>query len=140
MDTSCVSSKYVRETPKHGPSLSEIGLGGLKKETPKCRPSPTQVDCSGKIEVNHTSGCMLSEVDWKAHDSSLFVYLEQIDHNGESSLLLYLEKIDHDGKPQDFFTSGIWGRLLQGKFSTSQLWGGPSKGNIFQPQEFLSFM
>ena len=73
--------------------------------------SLTEVDWGGKIEANHTSGFMLSEVDWRAHESSLFLYLEQIDHTGEphqSSLFLYLEKIDHNGKPQDFFTSGLW--------------------------------
>ena len=102
-----------------------------------------EVDWGGRIEANHTSGCMLSEVDWEAHDSSLFLYLEQIDHDGEphkSSLFNYLQQIDHDGEPQDFFPSGSWRGLLQGKFSTSQLWGGPSKGNFFQPQEFMSIM
>ena len=80
---------------------------------------------------------MISEVDWViAHDSSLFLYLEQIDHDGEphqSSPFLYLEQIDHNGEPKEIFTSGLWGGLLQGKFSM----GGPSKGNIFQPQEFM---
>ena len=39
---------------------------------------------------------MLSEVEWGAHESSLFLYLEQIDHDGEpheSSLFIYLEKL-----------------------------------------------
>ena len=79
----------------------------------------TEVDWGGKIKANHTGGCMLSEVDWGAHDSSLFLYLEQIDHDGEPhkpSPFLYLEQIDHDGEPQDFFTSGLWGEVLQGNF------------------------
>ena len=78
-----------------------------------------EVDWGGKVEANHTSGCMLSEVDWGADDSSLFLYLEKIDHDEEpheSSLFLYLKQIDHDGEPQDFFTSGLWGELLQGNF------------------------
>ena len=51
--------------------------------------------------VAYTRGCMLSEVDWGAHDSSFF---------------LYLEHIDHDGDPKDFFTTGLWGGLPQRKF------------------------
>ena len=79
----------------------EVDWGGLKKETPKHGPSLTEVDWGGKYEANHRSGCMLSEVDWGAHESSLF---------------LYLEEIDHGRKPQDFFTLGLWGGLLHGKF------------------------
>ena len=41
-------------------------------------------------------GRILSEVDWGALDSSLFLYLVQI---------------DHDAKPKDFFTQGLWGGL-----------------------------
>ena len=48
-------------------------------------------------------GCILSEVDWGAHDSSLF---------------LYLVHIDHDPKPKDFFTQGLWGGLPQRTSST----------------------
>ena len=36
----------------------------------------TGVARGGKIKANHTGGCMLSEVDWGAHESSLFFYLE----------------------------------------------------------------
>ena len=43
-------------------------------------------------------GCMLSEVDWGAHDPSFF---------------LYLVHIDHDAMPKDFFTQGLWGGLPQ---------------------------
>ena len=56
-----------------------------------------------KIEANHTSGYMLSEVDWGPHDSSPFIYQEHIDHDGES---------------KDFFTPGLRGGLPQQKFST----------------------
>ena len=42
-------------------------------------------------------GCILSEVDWVAQDSSLFFYLAHI---------------DYDAKPKDFFTQGLWGGLL----------------------------
>ena len=48
-------------------------------------------------------GCMLSEVDWGAHDSSFF---------------LYLVHIDHDAKPKDFFTQGLWGGQPQRTSST----------------------
>ena len=48
-------------------------------------------------------GCILSEVDWGAPDSSLF---------------LYLVHIDHDAKPKDFFTQGLWGGLPQRTSST----------------------
>ena len=46
---------------------------------------------------------MLSEVDWRAHDSSFF---------------LYLVHIDHDTKPKDLFTQGLWGGLLERTPST----------------------
>ena len=60
---------------------------------------------SGKQFINNydptlytMDGCILSEVDWGAHDSSLF---------------LYLMYIDHYAKPKDFFTQGFWGGLPQ---------------------------
>ena len=64
MNTSCVSNNHVKQTCKHGPSLTEVDWGGLKKETLKCGPSLMEVYWAGKIEANHTSGCILSEVDW----------------------------------------------------------------------------
>ena len=112
VNTSYVSSKHV---------WTGQGFCYANKR-PKCRLNHMDVDWGGNIEANHASGCMLSEVDWVAHNSTLSLYLEQIDHDGEA---------------QDFFTSGLWEGLLQGKFSTSQLWGRPSNGNIFQPQEFI---
>ena len=47
--------------------------------------------------------CILSKVDWGAHDSSFF---------------LYVVHIDHDAKPIDFFTQGLWGELPQRTSST----------------------
>ena len=58
------------------------------------------------------NGCILSEVDWGAHDSSFF---------------LYLAHIDHDVKPKDFFTQGLWVGLpqttfyLKDSFATGQI-------------------
>ena len=49
------------------------------------------------------NGFLLSEVDWVAHDSSFF---------------LYLKHIDHDGDPNDLFTQGLWGELPQRTSST----------------------
>ena len=48
-------------------------------------------------------GCILSEVDWGAHDSFLF---------------LYLVHIDHDANPKGFFTQGLWRGLPQRTSST----------------------
>ena len=63
-----------------------------------------EVDWGGKIKPNQTtSECMLTEVDWGAHDSSFFLYLKYIDHNG---------------KPKHLFTQGLWGRLPQKTSST----------------------
>ena len=41
---------------------------------------------------------MLSEIAWEAHDSSLFLCLEQS---------------EHDGEPKGIFTPGLWGGLPQ---------------------------
>ena len=46
---------------------------------------------------------LLSEVDWGAHDSRFF---------------LFLENIDYDAKPMEFFTQGLWGELQQTMSST----------------------
>ena len=53
--------------------------------------------------LNPMDGCMLSEINWGAHDSSFF---------------LYLVHIDHDAKPKDFLTQGLWGGLPQETSST----------------------
>ena len=58
-------------------------------------------------------GCILSEVDWGAHDSSPNhvngFLLSEVDWGAcDSSFFHYLEYIDHDGDPNDFFTQGLW--------------------------------
>ena len=45
---------------------------------------------------NHINESLLSEVDWGAHDSSVF---------------LFLVNIDYDAKPNESSTQGIWGEL-----------------------------
>ena len=74
VNTSSVYSKYVWT----GQGVCSV------KETPKSRPNI--------MEVDYTSGCRLCEVDWGAHDSSLFLYLEQIFHDGESQDFFALQR------------------------------------------------
>ena len=45
---------------------------------------------------NHMNKSMLSEVDWGAHDSSVF---------------LFLVNIDYDAKPNESPIQGLWGEL-----------------------------
>ena len=80
MSTFPLSTKYAwigqdipsaKEIPNHGCSISEIDRGAHDS-------SP-----------NVMNGFLLSEVDWGACDSSFFLYLKCIDHNG---------------KPKDLFT------------------------------------
>ena len=120
MDTSHVSSKHVKETPKHGSSLSEVDWGDLRKGTPKHGPSIMKVDWGGKIEANHTNGCMLCEVDWGAHETHTSGFMvSEVDWEAHhSSFFLYLEHIDHDGEPKNFFSKGLWGGLPQTRVST----------------------
>ena len=99
-----------------------------------------EVDWGEKLTVNHTSECMLSEVDWGSHqthqnghsftevdwggyDSSsnhrngfLLAEVDWGAHN--SSFFLYLVHIDGDARPMDFFTQGLWGELPKRTFST----------------------
>ena len=90
MDTPHAFSNHVMATLNHGLSLLEVDWGDPKGESTKHGPSLMDVDWGGKIKPNHTtSECMLSEIDWVAHDSSFS---------------LYLEYLDHDGEPKDFFT------------------------------------
>ena len=58
--------------------------------------------CGCPIANWHES--LLSEVDWGAHHSSVF---------------LFLVNIDYDAKSQDFFTQGIWGGLAVRTSSTT---------------------
>ena len=84
--------------------------------------SITKVDQGGHDpSLYPMDGCMLSGVDWQAHDSSFF---------------LYLVHIDNDAKPKDFFTQGLQGGLpqrisstplmeyLKGSFYTGQIGDG----------------
>ena len=67
---------------------------------------------------------MLSEVDWGVHDSSFF---------------LYLEYIDHEGEPKDFFTQGLWGGPPQRKFSTPLMEYLKDSLDARQPEDGFSF-
>ena len=86
----------------HGFSLSGVDLGGLKKGTPKQGHSLMEVFLGGQVKANHTSeyklseidcgaheahtsGCMLSELDWVANDPSFSLYLEHIDHGRDTN-------------------------------------------------------
>ena len=61
--------------------------------------SITEVDWGGHDPIPYPmDGCMFSDIDWEAHDSSFF---------------LYLVHIDHDAKLKDFFMQGLWGGLPQ---------------------------
>ena len=87
-----------------------------------------EIDWGGKLIVNHTSECMLSEDDWGAHQTHQNGHsVTEGDWGGhdpsfylmdDSSFFLYLEYIDHDGDPNDFFTQGLWGELPQRTSST----------------------
>ena len=66
------------ETHPTGHSTSEVNLGGHN-------PNP-----------NHMNESLLSEVDWGAHDSSIF---------------LFLVNIDYDAKPNESSIQGLWGEL-----------------------------
>ena len=70
---------------------------------------------------------LLSEVDWGAHNSRFF---------------LFLENTDYDAKPMEFFTQGLWGDLLQIKSSTSligqmtdSLGIGQTEDDAFNPKQ-----
>ena len=105
IDTPHAFSNYIKATLDHGLSLSEVDWGDPKGESTKLGPSLMEADWGGKFKPNHiTSECMLSEVDWGAHDSIFS---------------LYLKLIDHDGEPNDFFTQGLWGGLSERKPSIS---------------------
>ena len=89
MDNPNAFSNYVRTTLNHGLSLSEVDLDDLKRETTEHGPSLMEVDWGGKIKpnytssgcilmhvdwggklrVNHINECMLSEIDWGAHET-----------------------------------------------------------------------
>ena len=90
MDTSHAFSNYIKTTLNHGLSLSEddwVGNIGPNHTSNEC--SLMEVDCRGKspnhtssrcmlmevdwgkVRVSHISECMLSEVNWRAHETHL---------------------------------------------------------------------
>ena len=77
---SMVVDWQAHETHPTGHSISEVDWGGYD-------PSP-----------NHMNEFLFSEVDWGAHNSSLF---------------LFLVNIDYDAKPKEFSIQGLWGELQQ---------------------------
>ena len=90
-----------------------------------------EVDWGDKLKLNYTiSGYMLKEVDWgdksncpscgcpmaNWHES----LLSEVDWGAHhSSVFLFLVNIDYDAKSQDFFTQGIWGGLAVRTSSTT---------------------
>ena len=57
----------------------------------------SEVDCGGHgPNPNHMNESLLSEVDWGAHDSSVF---------------LFMVNIDYDAKPNESSIQGLWGEL-----------------------------
>ena len=57
----------------------------------------SEVDWSGNDPIsNHMNESLLSEVDWRAHDSSVF---------------LFLVNMDCDARSKKFFMQGLWGEL-----------------------------
>ena len=76
-NTLCDSTLGIHPT---GHSISEVDWVG-------CDPSP-----------NHMNEFLFSEVDWGAHDSSLF---------------LFLVNIDYDAKAKEPSIQGLWGELQQ---------------------------
>ena len=57
--------------------------------------SEVDLDCHDP-NPNHMNESLLSEVDWGAHDSSIF---------------LFLVNIDYDAKPNESSIQGLWGEL-----------------------------
>ena len=114
-------------TPLIDPASQKLpGVTSKGEQTPKYGPSFMEVDWGGKIEANHTSECMLCEVDLGAHEThTCGSMLSEVDWGvHDSSLFLCLKHIDHDGETKDFFTQGLW--------------GGPPQRNLFIPlMEYL---
>ena len=90
-----------------------------------------EVDWGDKLKLNYTiSGYMLKEVDWgdKSNCTSCGCpmanwhesFLSEVDWGAHhSSVFLFLVDIDYDAKSQDFFTQGIWGGLAVRTSSTT---------------------
>ena len=75
----------AHETHPNGHNISEVHWGGHVSSS------------------SHRTEFLLSEVDWGAHDSSIFIFLVNI---------------DYDAKPMEFFTQKWWGELQQTMSST----------------------
>ena len=78
---------------------------------------------------NHMNGSLLSEVDWGAHDSSVF---------------LFLVNIDYDAIPNDSSIQGLWGELHHRTSSipliglqTDSLATGQTGDDIFNSTPFI---
>ena len=80
-----------------------------------------EVDWGGKIKANHKSECLLSDIDWGAHETHTSGYmLSEVDWGAhDSSFFLHLVHIDHDGEPKDFFTQELWGTTAKKLFHSS---------------------
>ena len=90
-----------------------------------------EVDWGDKFKLNYTiSGYMLKEVDWgdKSNCTSCGCpmanwhasLLSEVDWGAHhSSVFLFLVNIDYDAKSQDFLTQGIWGGLAVRTSSTT---------------------
>ena len=72
---------------------------------------------------------LLSEVDWRAHDSSFF---------------LFLVKFDYDAKPMEFFTQALRGELQQTMSSSTLIWHmtasldtGQTEDDAFSPKPMV---
>ena len=77
-------------------------------ETHPTRHNTSEVDWGGHDpNPNHMNESLLSEVDWRAHDSSVF---------------LFLVNIDYDAKPRESSIQGLWGEL-QHRTSSNPLIG-----------------
>ena len=83
----------------YGCILMEIDWGDKwhGHETPPTGHNTSEGDCGGhNPNPNHMNESLLSEVDWGAHDSSVF---------------LFLVNIDYDAKPNESSIQGLWGEL-----------------------------
>ena len=98
-----------------------------------------EVDWGGKLRVNsvvdcqaheiHPSGHCISEVYWGGHDPSPnhvneFLFSEVDWGTRDSSLFLFLVNIDYNAKPKESSIKELWGKLQQRTSSTPliELW------------------
>ena len=69
-----------------------------------------KVDWGDKLKLNYTTfGYMLMEIDWGGMNESL---LSEVDWGAhDSSVFLFLVNIDYDAKPNESSIQGLWGEL-----------------------------